>query len=62
MGICISKGKNKYIKSKYIKDTSSVISNENNTNNSNSKKYTFIQYLKQNMKILINIILLLTRK
>jgi len=46
MGICISKGKNKYIKSKYIKDTSSVISNENNTNNSNSKKYTFIQYLK----------------
>ena len=46
MGICISKGKNKYIKSKYIKDTSSVISNENNINNSNSKKYTFIQYLK----------------
>ena len=46
MGICISKEKNKYIKSKYIKDTSSVISNENNTNNSNSKKYTFIKYLK----------------
>ena len=46
MGICLSKGKNKYIKSKYIKDTSSVNTNDYNTNNSSSKKYTFIKYLK----------------
>ena len=43
MGICISKEKNKCIKSKYIKDTSSINTNDNNIGN---KGYTFIKYLK----------------
>ena len=52
MGICFAKEKNKIIKSKNIKDTSSIITNDNNNNN--SKGYTFIKYLKS-LKILNDI-------
>ena len=52
MGICFAKEKNKIIKSKNIKDTSSIITNDNNNNN--SKGYTFLKYLKS-LKILNDI-------
>ena len=45
MGVCLSKEKNNYIKSKYIKDASKE-NNNPNSKNSNSTGYTFIKYLK----------------
>ena len=46
MGVCLSREKNKYIESKYIKDANS---NDNNNPGKNDQKktgYTFIKYLK----------------
>ena len=46
MGICISKEKNKCIKSKYIKDVSYDNNNNKSSKNANANGYTFIKYLK----------------
>ena len=46
MGICISKEKNKCIKSKYIKDVTLDNNNNKSSKNANTNGYTFIKYLK----------------
>ena len=46
MGVCLSREKNKYIKSKYIKDANSNDINNPAKKDQNKSGYTFIKYLK----------------